>query len=185
MAIKAPEQTREKLLDAALSLILERGTDFTLEAVAAAAGVSKGGLLHHFASKQKLVLEVVFRQYKRVYSLLEDELRKQPPNEPGRWTRAYVEASFQPSETDMRLSVVLSSQIADYPEMHTFLEEDCRRLEQLSLEDGLPPARATLIRLACDGLWAYDFAQLSSLTPELRAELRLELLALTRVEQTR
>jgi len=184
MAIKAPEQTREKLLDAALSLILERGSDFTLEAVAASASISKGGLLHHFASKQKLVLEVVLRQYARFYELLEQELSKQPAGEPGRWTRAYVEASFQPSETDMRLSAALSHQIADYPELHTFLEADCRRLEQCSLDDGLPPARATLIRLACDGLWGYDFAQLSSISPVLREELRLELLSLSRVEHT-
>ena len=184
MATKAPEQTREKLLNAALSLSLERGTEFTLEAVAASASVSKGGLLHHFASKQKLVLEVVLRQYKRFCTLLEDELNRQPLGMPGRWTRAYVEASFQPNETDSRLGLMLGHKLAEFSELRDLLEEDAHSFEAHSLSDGLPPARATLIRLACDGLWAYDFAHLSSLTPELRAELRLELLALTRTGET-
>jgi len=183
MAIKAPEQTREKLLDAALSLILERGTDFTLEAVASAASVSKGGLLHHFASKQKLVLEVVLRQYGRFYALLEEELSKQPAGEPGRWTRAYVEASFRPNETDSKLSLALAHQLPQYAELRDLLEQDAQRFEARSLSDGLPPARATLIRLACDGLWGYEMANLSSLTPELRQELHLELLSLSRVEE--
>ena len=180
MTSKSPEQTREKLLDAALSLILERGMDFTLEAVSNAAGVSKGGLLHHFASKQKLILEVVLRQYGRFYLTLEEELAQEPPGQPGRWTRAYVRTSFLPNETDLRLSAVLSGRISDFPELSSLLEKDCRRLEACSLEDGLPLARATLIRLACDGLWGFEFSQLSNISLELREEMRLELLELTR-----
>ena len=47
--------TRQALLDAALVVLeCERG-EFTLEAVAAQARVSKGGLLHHFATKRDLL----------------------------------------------------------------------------------------------------------------------------------
>ena len=47
--------TRERLLDAFESLLIEHGARAaTLDAVAAAAGVSKGGLLYHFPSKAAL-----------------------------------------------------------------------------------------------------------------------------------
>lgn len=48
--------TRDKLLDAFETLLVTEGSRAaTLDAVAAAAGVSKGGLLYHFHSKDQLV----------------------------------------------------------------------------------------------------------------------------------
>ncbi|NLI53534.1 MAG: helix-turn-helix transcriptional regulator, partial [Clostridiales bacterium] len=50
------EQTKNAILDAANRVLLIHGAEyFTLEAVAAEANVSKGGLLYHFASKNKLI----------------------------------------------------------------------------------------------------------------------------------
>ncbi|ACQ81649.1 transcriptional regulator, TetR family [Beutenbergia cavernae DSM 12333] len=47
--------TRDRLLDAVETLLIESGPgSTTLEAVAAEAGVSKGGLLYHFGSKRDL-----------------------------------------------------------------------------------------------------------------------------------
>jgi AcrR family transcriptional regulator len=51
-----PPSARAKLLDAFVTLVLEQGERAaTLDAVAAAAGVSKGGLLYHFKTKDVLV----------------------------------------------------------------------------------------------------------------------------------
>ncbi|WP_293782960.1 TetR/AcrR family transcriptional regulator [uncultured Aeromicrobium sp.] len=48
--------TRERLLDAFETLLVTEGSRAaTLDAVAAAAGVSKGGLLYHFHSKDELI----------------------------------------------------------------------------------------------------------------------------------
>ena len=48
--------SREKLLDAAAELISQHGVqDLTLEGVAAAAGVTKGGLIYHFKTKDELL----------------------------------------------------------------------------------------------------------------------------------
>jgi AcrR family transcriptional regulator len=49
-------RTRARLLGAAKAILVEQGAaHFTLEAVADAAGVSKGGLLYHFPSKAALI----------------------------------------------------------------------------------------------------------------------------------
>jgi AcrR family transcriptional regulator len=48
--------TRRRLLDAAVAVVRREGPRaLTLDAVAAEAGVSKGGLLYHFATKDDLV----------------------------------------------------------------------------------------------------------------------------------
>ncbi len=55
-AVPPAPAARAKLLDAFVTILLEQGERAaTLEAVAAAAGVSKGGLLYHFPSKDALV----------------------------------------------------------------------------------------------------------------------------------
>ncbi|GAA1080464.1 TetR/AcrR family transcriptional regulator [Tsukamurella spumae] len=57
-----PPAARAKLLDAFVKILIEHGERAaTLEAVAAEAGVSKGGLLYHFGSKDALVEGLVAR----------------------------------------------------------------------------------------------------------------------------
>jgi AcrR family transcriptional regulator len=57
------QPARERLLDAAERLVLETGAGhLTLDAVAKFAGVSKGGLLYHFPSKDAL-LEAMLARY--------------------------------------------------------------------------------------------------------------------------
>jgi AcrR family transcriptional regulator len=56
---KQPEQVRRALLDCAAQIAAEQGAAaITIQAVAERAGVTKGGLLHHFDSKQALLAAV-------------------------------------------------------------------------------------------------------------------------------
>jgi len=51
--------TRDRILDALETLLLDDGADkATLEAVASRAGVSKGGLLYHFPSKDAMMAAI-------------------------------------------------------------------------------------------------------------------------------
>lgn len=57
-----PPHAREKVLDAAETLLISEGERATtLDAVARAAGVSKGGLLYHFGSKEALEAGLIER----------------------------------------------------------------------------------------------------------------------------
>src|SRR5579864_204129 len=58
---------RERLLDAAERVVVESGaTHLTLDAVAKSAGVSKGGLLYHFPSKEALLEGMLTRHFENV-----------------------------------------------------------------------------------------------------------------------
>lgn len=57
-----PAGTRDRILDALETLLLDKGlSQVTLDSVAATAGVSKGGLLYHFKSKDALLAGLLGR----------------------------------------------------------------------------------------------------------------------------
>jgi AcrR family transcriptional regulator len=58
--------TREVILDAVCRLVSQRHVLPSLDAVAAEAGVSKGGLIHHFPTRAALLEAVVGRELDRV-----------------------------------------------------------------------------------------------------------------------
>ena len=61
-----PNPTRDRILDAALQVIAQAGAcRMTLDAVAEAAGVSKGGLLYHFPDKEALLRSLLDRHLER------------------------------------------------------------------------------------------------------------------------
>ncbi|MBW8284343.1 MAG: TetR/AcrR family transcriptional regulator, partial [Rhizobium sp.] len=99
---KQPEQVRRALLDCAATLAVENGLSaVTLQAVADAAGVTKGGLLHHFASKQILV-EAVFAGLLAELGREIDGYMTADDEAYGRFTRAYVRAAFADHELGLR-----------------------------------------------------------------------------------
>lgn len=67
-----PPLARERVLDAFERILLEDGErTATLDATAKAAGVSKGGLLYHFATKDELATGMI----ERLERLVHDDLR--------------------------------------------------------------------------------------------------------------
>ena len=54
--------TRDRILDALEEMLLDHGlSKVTLESVASNAGVSKGGLLYHFSTKDAMIAAMVRR----------------------------------------------------------------------------------------------------------------------------
>ena len=75
-----PISARDRVLDAYEELLAEQSERAaTLDAVAARAGVSKGGLLYHFASKEALASGVL----DRFADLIEDDVRRMREAEDG------------------------------------------------------------------------------------------------------
>jgi AcrR family transcriptional regulator len=178
-ATRARGATRERLLAAAAAVIRREGPRaLTLDAVAAEAGVSKGGLLYHFPTKRDLVRGLVAEWMDD----FEAEVDRDAEGEgAGGWTRAYVRGSdmtrVAPAERDAEFSLL--ALLMDAPEELDFLRARYAAWQERIDDDGVDPVDATLARLAVDGLWYADLLGLAPPTGRRRAELlrRLEALA--------
>src|SRR5262249_40673117 len=89
---------RRGILDAAGRGAARQGVSaLTLEAVAREAGVSKGGLLYHFGTKEALLQGLLAARLEAYERALAREVAADPAA-PGRWTRALVRTTFAPAE---------------------------------------------------------------------------------------
>lgn len=152
---KQPEQVRRNLLDCAARLAVAQGLSrLTLQAVANAAGVSKGGLLYHFGHKHALI-EAVFTDLLEQLDTQIERLIAADPEPCGRFTRAYIKTVFAQAELEdsaghawLALSVTLVT------------DPDLRRLWMNWLNDRLARHREddqgtalNIARFAADGIW--------------------------------
>jgi AcrR family transcriptional regulator len=177
--------TRQSLLQAARRVVAEQGVAaLTLDAVAQAAGVSKGGLLYHFPSKDKLIEGMIEHLIGGFEAELSAELaRDSNPGAPGSWARAYARASCAPDAQSLSMSTDLLAAIAIRPELLDPLRARYAEWQRQLEHDGIDPAIATIVRLAADGLWVADMFGAAPIGEPLRGQVLAALLKLTQ-EQT-
>ncbi len=153
---KQPEQVRRALLDCVARIAADEGpAAITIQAVADAAGVTKGGLLHHFATKQALVEALFSDLLERLDQDIDHQMAADPQPE-GRFTRAYVRACFADRALGQAsLWAALAVSIVAEPGLRDlwarWLEE---RLERHRDTDNTPIF--SIVRLATDGVWLDD-----------------------------
>ena len=176
-------RTARTIIDAATRIVRRDGVArLTLDAVAREAGLSKGGLLYHFPSKNALIAGMTA-------ALLEDfegEVRRRSgadDQRTGRWLRAYVLATADDELRPDDETAALIAAVATSPELMAPLQRRYELWQQQVEADGLPPAMATLVRLAADGLWLADLLGLAPPASDLRAEVVAAMLALTRADR--
>lgn len=181
VVVSAQQSTRQRILGAAERLVLGDGVaKLTLDAIAQEAGVSKGGLLYHFGSKDALITGLVEYLTERYEQRIDEQL--DATADVGSWVRAYVAATFLPGtagpDQTRRASAALLAAMAADPGLLDPLRARYEEWQQRIERDGIEPATATLVRLAADGLW---FAELFGLAPPsgtLRERVREQLLTL-------
>ncbi|MFE8971857.1 TetR/AcrR family transcriptional regulator [Streptomyces cyaneofuscatus] len=164
---------RTQILEAATRVVEREGVkSVTFDSVAAEAGLTKGGLLYHFASRDDLV--------QAIHQHLADE-----------WEAQMIAAAGKPADLatpEERLAAYsrISSQSATRAELLFMLEGSTtpghaapwdavmeRWAPSLTTDD--VDDRAALdrfiARLAADGLWLYESLNTEPLAPELRRAL--------------
>jgi AcrR family transcriptional regulator len=168
--------TRDRLLQATIHIIQNQGVErLTLDAVAKEAGVSKGGLLYHFASKEALVAGVIQCLIDEFDADIAAELdRDTAPDSPGKWLRAYVNSSFNGKVPPTQFITSLLSAVTVNPELLKPVKIQFEAWQQKILAPGLDPVRACLVSFAADG-FVYSEIFGGALPDE---NLRQELLAM-------
>ena len=160
---------KDKLLDAAEAVVVRQGIgNLTLDAVAAEAGMSKGGLLHHFPSKDLLIEAMVQRSADNWRNCYMERYRNTPEG-PGRMSRALLSHCLSEgwSEQVRQGSSAVFSALAQNPSLIQPMREAYNDLNQLIKKDGLPPGVGEMIAAAIDGLWLYWVLGLAKVEKEL------------------
>ena len=176
---KQPERVRSQLLEVAARLSLEQGiAAVTLDAVSQAAGVSKGGLLHHFPNKLAL-LDGLFDELVARFDRAIEKAMAADKVEKGRFTRAYLTVCFaldQGAEGQgwQALTIAL---IAEPPLTARWRAWVARRAAEFATTDSSPDC--LLARFAADGVWLADLIRSHELDASTRAAMLEKLKALS------
>ena len=157
---KQPEVIRRALLDQAARITLEQGlSKVTFQAVADAVGVTKGGVMHHFATKNALILEV-FNDAMAKFEAEVDAAMAKDPVRYGSFTRAYIDATISLGEKGQK---EFDNQATLYVLM--LGDSEMRELWAQWANEQLKKHEATdntetlcMVRLVADGIWLSDFS---------------------------
>lgn len=169
---------RDHLLDAAETVVVGSGIgSLTLDAVAAQAKVSKGGLLYHFRSKDALIEALVVRICEGWRADYTEAIAGVEPG-PGRVARGLMSMCISTpekwTETLRRSSVVLVAVLTNNPALVKPLRDVYRGLFRLLEEDGggKRSPEGEVVVLALNGLWFEWIFGLEDMCPERLGAIR-------------
>lgn len=157
---KQPELVRRALLDEAARITLEQGlSKVTFQAVADAVGVTKGGVMHHFATKDALILEVFYDAMAKFEAEVNAAMAKDPVSY-GSFTRAYIDATISLGEkgqaefnSQATLYVLM---LGDRMLRERWAEWSNEQLKKYAATDN--SETLCMVRLVADGIWLSDFS---------------------------
>lgn len=161
--------TRDRILQAATEVIKQEGvSSLTLDKVAARAGVSKGGFLYHFGSKDALIIGLL----NQLMGSLDNDLNvlaEGIDHGQGAFALAYLDYVREPTKTATDTAVsILAAAAVDDDLLDSTRATFQRWQNRLRDDDGLDEVEALLARVVGDGLWLIDLFDLAPPTVEER-----------------
>lgn len=167
------EKTSRKvaILHAAARVVKEHGIfNLTMEAAAKEAGISKGGLLYHYPSKEALVKGMVEHLAENYTGKIRDNAQNEKGNV-GNWTRAFLHVTFNQTYQYKEMNAGLLAAKAVKPELLLPIKDAYTEWQQNIENDDIDPITATIIRLAADGIWLSELFGVNQLEDEKREQI--------------
>lgn len=179
--------TRHRILQAASEIAQEIGANgLSLDAVAAKAGVSKGGLLYHFPSKSKLLtaaVESFVEEYEEQLRSCEEKRRKSDHA----FAHAFLDMFLQDSRCNRKPPSGILAALAEDPSFLDPVREHERGILQRLKEDLGDADLASLVYFTIAGLKSSHLLDLNVVPDEegQRVAERLRSLLLNKVADAR
>lgn len=169
---------RDRVLEAAERVVTDVGpARLTLDLVAQAAGVSKGGLLYHFPSKESLLIALANRYVQSMQQCIAQAKGSIAPGDVACEVKACIVGMLG---TDVRSramgAALLAAAANDLGLLEVIREHIARYTEQLRQSAGGNFARAAIVTLAVDGLKMRESLRISSFDAAQREQIVNELL---------
>ena len=143
---------REQIIDAAMAVVREQGVaKLTLDAAAKQAGLSKGGVLYHFKTKDDLIRGMVERLLNQC-DTLHYRYYAEEAEGPYRWARTVVRTAFDPEgPASDKVAGALLASITINADLVAPIQAKFDQWVQRINSDSPNPALAALICMAMDG----------------------------------
>ena len=169
---KRPGTSRRRILDAADELVREIGAGrLTLEAVADRAGLSKGGLLYNFPSKDALLQGMLARMIED-YRAIKEKLRKKLGRRKNLEARLVIATALEVrNSSQQRFACGILAAVAENPALLEPVREAIAAEWQKLKEETEDPDASLLAWLAVEGLTNLEMNRLSPLSDAEKARL--------------
>lgn len=168
--------SRERIMDAAEQVVLEEGAShMTMDAVAAKAGVSKGGLIYHFPSQREL-LQAMLQRFIDLVDARMAQGRAKLSDDPARDIKAYVHVWFSLDSRHRRSASALLAAITREPELLQTVREKHRAVLADIVKAASNPEQAMVLSMATEGMWMSELLNISPLSQSERQCMRRALL---------
>jgi AcrR family transcriptional regulator len=179
---------REKILDATVQVAVRDGIlNMTLDAVAKVAGVSKGGLLYHFRSKDELITGMLVHYRGEVQRVLEERMAADA-NPRGRLIRAMIQTVFSRTRASgkaastrsemRRFFMAILAAAVNNPRLLDPVRQNAQQMRERLLAEGPDGVRQIALRAAIDGLMLWERLGIISSDEKLYESIIDELLTL-------
>ncbi len=161
---------RNPILDAAEAVVLSVGAaHLTLDAVAEKSGVSKGGLLYHFPSKEALIDGMMSRLIERGLKA-RDAAVAEMPSDPAKELKAEIKTLLVNTEADKPVRVAMLAAVANHPTLMCKIREIHRKRFEAQVQYANFEKRSLVI-LSTFGLFFLELLQVSPFSADQRARL--------------
>ncbi|MBF0486213.1 MAG: TetR family transcriptional regulator [Candidatus Omnitrophica bacterium] len=169
--------SKQVILDAAEAVVMEVGAGhMSLDLVAKKAGVSKGGLMYNFPSKEALLKAMITRLIEQFYVDREKKIKDLKKSGPGAFLKAGILASFEHDDKRSRMGLSILAASAHNPGLLEPLKQAYQAHVKEMLDSGLKFEPAEIVSLAADGLMFWELFRLSPFNENQREKIKKEML---------
>lgn len=172
--------TKKRILDAANKVIAEKGLNcFTLDEVAKEADISKGGLLHHYPSKDKLIKGLIENYIDLLQSRISEREKTLSEASPCNWLMSFIYEQFNQCKLDINTMYGLLAAVASNQDLlNPVLERRKDWFEKIN--ECKDPIMALVISFACDGIAFSNLLGLEVFPEDTKAKLMERLINLSK-----
>lgn len=165
------QSKREEILQAATAVVQREGvTALTYESVAAEAGLTKGGLLYHFPTREDLLHGLhVYVAGRWEQAMVEEAGAGADQLDDDARFAAFVRASQQPDRAELLLMLEASENPATNAVWDEVYQRWAPQPSTAETEDA--DLERFVARLAADGMWLFQSLAGEELDPQLRRRI--------------
>jgi AcrR family transcriptional regulator len=166
------KRTRNAAIQAALAIIARDGAGrLTIDAIARESGISKGGILHQFRTKEAVLKALLEYQIDSTDGFFEDYLATIPSDHAERVLEAQIATYHMAADHPKSATFAIAGALAEAPDLLSLVrEKDVQRVESMKAEAADP--NITLVRwAAARGLALAAILGLCPLSEEERERL--------------